>query len=868
MKKIFKRVVSTLTALAMSASVCLSDFNGKKTDNIVSAAMADCKFDFGNGGVQNGFIGVSANQAYDSSKGYGFNTPAYMSDTNASGSGELSDAVVFKSTDRSNTFKVDLEPGLYKITVHLGNTTRASVVAEDVLQLINLTGNNATDSFTIPVTDGQLSLMVTEGKANTVFSLSSLVIDKISDDTTLPQTVWLCGDSTVCNYYPLETSQRVGWGQVLGEFISSDLMIRNLAASGQYAAGFVNAGQFDPVLKYGKKGDYYIISIGINDTNYSNREEYYNVVSDMTKKAKEKGITVILVKQQGRSDDISRDQLLTGRYYGEQLDKIGQEQNVQVVDLFNLAQNHFLSIGQTATTALYDNDKVHFNRSGARVLAKLVSSDISFSSSGQDQTQPPVTDVTPPASESEFDGLYMIKNVNSGLYLDVDTTDSNVYQMPATAPGATNQWNVVSAGDGYYYLYSTTAEDKVLDVAGKKTVNGTNILIYNYKGADNQQFKLLKNRDGSYKICTKITANASCIEIVDGLTTAGANVQQYEINGFNCQDWIFEKVTGQQNPVTPSVKLIYGDLDSNEIVDLTDLTIYSLYLLGDRQLSDEILPAADVDGSGSVDIADLATMKQYVSKENVGLIGTEVKNNQNTDPPAQVPDTPVQENPTVYIAGDSTVQSYKASAAPQQGWGYYIGNYFNSNVTVANHAIAGRSSKSFYDNGRLDTILGQIKSGDYLFVQFAINDAGYTNADRYAPVCGSVTNPTDGSYEFYINKYVEGALSKGATPVLVTTVIGLKAYSGGKFVNSYENYCQAMKNIAAHYKIPCIDLNSLMVSHYNSIGYDAAKLYHLHGVVSGSTDMTHFSEQGADAVAKIVANAVKNLGIPLSKYVK
>ena len=77
-----------------------------------------------------------------------------------------------------------------------------------------------------------------------------------------------------------------------------------------------------------------------------------------------------------------------------------------------------------------------------------------------------------------------------------------------------------------------------------------------------------------------------------------------------------------------------------------------------------------------------------------------------------------------------------------------------------------------------------------------------------------------------------------------------------------------MKNIAAHYKIPCIDLNSLMVSHYNSIGYDAAKLYHLHGVVSGSTDMTHFSEQGADAVAKIVANAVKNLGIPLSKYVK
>ena len=116
---------------------------------------------------------------------------------------------------------------------------------------------------------------------------------------------------------------------------------------------------------------------------------------------------------------------------------------------------------------------------------------------------------------------------------------------------------------------------------------------------------------------------------------------------------------------------------------------------------------------------------------------------------------------------------------------------------------------------------------------------------------------TDGSFEAYMAKYIEGAKSKGATPVLVTTVIGLKAYDSKskKFVGSYSNYCNAMKQLAAYYKIPCIDLNSLMVAHYNSIGYDAAYKYHM--CSTGSSDMTHFTETGAKAVAKLVADEMK-----------
>ena len=228
--------------------------------------------------------------------------------------------------------------------------------------------------------------------------------------------------------------------------------------------------------------------------------------------------------------------------------------------------------------------------------------------------------------------------------------------------------------------------------------------------------------------------------------------------------------------------------------------------------------------------------------------------------PVQQETQPVQNvaGRTVWIAGDSTVQTYNASKAPQQGWGAYLSANLPEGVKVENRAIAGRSSKSFYDNGRLTSILDSIQKDDYLLVQFGINDAGSSKPERYAPTCGQVPG-TENSFEWYMQKYIEGAKAKGAKPVMVTTVIGLKAYSNGKFVGSYGNYCDSMKKLAAYYQIPCIDLNTLMVNHYNSIGYDAAYKYHM--CSTGSSDMTHFTETGAKAVAKLVADEMTKQGL-------
>ena len=210
---------------------------------------------------------------------------------------------------------------------------------------------------------------------------------------------------------------------------------------------------------------------------------------------------------------------------------------------------------------------------------------------------------------------------------------------------------------------------------------------------------------------------------------------------------------------------------------------------------------------------------------------------------------------TVFIAGDSTVQSYSEEYYPQQGWGYYIQNYISDEFVVVNRAMAGRSSKSFYDEGRLDKILNEIKKGDYLLIQFGINDSASNKEERYAPVSGNIPGD-EGSFEFYMAKYIEGALEKGATPILITPVLGLKAYNEntGKFAGSYQNYCSAVFKLALYYNLNYVDLNSLMVELYNSLGYDTVVTYHLE-------DMAHFTETGANEVAKLLATE-------LVKYLK
>jgi lysophospholipase L1-like esterase len=212
--------------------------------------------------------------------------------------------------------------------------------------------------------------------------------------------------------------------------------------------------------------------------------------------------------------------------------------------------------------------------------------------------------------------------------------------------------------------------------------------------------------------------------------------------------------------------------------------------------------------------------------------------------------------PTVYICGDSTVQTYRESYAPQQGWGQNIQKYFTGDVLFVNKAIAGRSSKSFIADGRLDEIINVIKPNDYLFVQFGHNDASFDKPERY-------TEPNT-TYKEYLRQYIDKARSKSAIPVLITPVARLN-YSNKVFKNDFPAYCNAMKEVAKEKNVPCIDLMSLSINYYTSIGYD--RVYPFYMVSSNGTDYTHFTDKGATEIARLVAEGVKGLNLAISKYV-
>ncbi len=137
------------------------------------------------------------------------------------------------------------------------------------------------------------------------------------------------------------------------------------------------------------------------------------------------------------------------------------------------------------------------------------------------------------------DAVYSFINFGSGLYLEVAdgvaAKGTNVQQGNSGA----YQWNLVDAGEGYYYVYSTLEDGQTycLDLAYGETANGTNIGIWTNTEDDSKKFRFINNGDGTFTIATKSTSNKSCIGIQSGSTEAGANAMQWERDGSDNQKW-------------------------------------------------------------------------------------------------------------------------------------------------------------------------------------------------------------------------------------------------------------------------------------------------------------------------------------------
>ncbi|MBT2450794.1 rhamnogalacturonan acetylesterase [Streptomyces sp. ISL-43] len=201
---------------------------------------------------------------------------------------------------------------------------------------------------------------------------------------------------------------------------------------------------------------------------------------------------------------------------------------------------------------------------------------------------------------------------------------------------------------------------------------------------------------------------------------------------------------------------------------------------------------------------------------------------------------------TLYVAGDSTAAQKYADAAPETGWGMALPFFLHKHVPVANHAVNGRSTKSFIDEGRLTSILDVIRPGDLLLIQFGHNDQKATDPTRY-------TEPWT-SYQDNLCRYVDGAREHGALPVLATSVERRRFDADGTALRTHGEYPAAMRQVAREEGVDLIDVQELSLALWQRLGPETTKTYF--NWTAAEQDNTHFNPPGAIAVARLVATGL------------
>jgi rhamnogalacturonan acetylesterase len=236
-----------------------------------------------------------------------------------------------------------------------------------------------------------------------------------------------------------------------------------------------------------------------------------------------------------------------------------------------------------------------------------------------------------------------------------------------------------------------------------------------------------------------------------------------------------------------------------------------------------------------------------------------------------------KEKPVFYIIGDSTVKNGDGTGKGSLwGWGDFIAGYFDTTkLSVQNHAIGGRSSRTFITEGRWDKILATIKKGDYVIMQFGHNDSG--PLDDTARARGTIKgigteskevyNPIMKkqevvySYGFYMRKYIRDTKAKGAIPI-VCSPIPRNDWKDGKVARSNDSYAGWAQQVAKEEGAYFINLNDLVATKYEAMGADAVKPFF-------PGDHTHTDINGAKLNAQIVIDQLKKLSPgKLNKFMK
>lgn len=217
--------------------------------------------------------------------------------------------------------------------------------------------------------------------------------------------------------------------------------------------------------------------------------------------------------------------------------------------------------------------------------------------------------------------------------------------------------------------------------------------------------------------------------------------------------------------------------------------------------------------------------------------------------------------PVLYLAGDSTLQSYKDDANGLCGWGQMLATealggkpcevghredcpfsqerrYILPELILDNCAMAGRSLRTFASEGRLEDIEKHMRREDFLLVQFVHNDCNPAHPERFEPLDEFVDE---------MRRYISVAKDKGAQPILATPIPLL---SPENCLPQFSSYAEAIREFACREDIPCLDLMAKMEVSLSCLG-------NRHSILLYQPDGVHLTVAGAKHAAHIIAQMLR-----------
>ena len=252
--------------------------------------------------------------------------------------------------------------------------------------------------------------------------------------------------------------------------------------------------------------------------------------------------------------------------------------------------------------------------------------------------------------------------------------------------------------------------------------------------------------------------------------------------------------------------------------------------------------------------------------------------------------------PVVFITGDSTVKNADKDENGMWGWGAVANTIFDeTKIDIVNAAMAGRSCRSYLNEGRWEKVYNSLKPGDFVLIQFGHNDIGAIDKPKYRAAIASAadtchvyrmqaakedlskqnvidqklkSNAQVGSYEvvysfgWYLKKFIQDVREKGATPILVS-LTPRNEWTDGKIERRNDTYGKWYREVAKETGVEFVDLHNITADFLDKKcgKKEKAMKYFNH-------DHTHTSLLGAKTNAQSIAKGLRANNSPLAKYLK